>query len=105
VSIPSAIRAQMKDTVSVRVATGVDSYNVATLGAATLVKCRVTYVRMRSSTVGGDDIRTSTILLMPDIDGFDENAEVTLPDGTVLKVKDVKRPAWPDGSRHLQVVL
>jgi hypothetical protein len=103
--LPSAILAQMRDTVTVTLAGEADAYGVVAAGATLLRRARVTYSRTAVATTRGDESVTGLTVYMEDVDGFTSDATLVLPDGKTYPVKSFTRPAWPDGSRHLRVQL
>lgn len=102
--LPSAVLAQMRDPVTVRLCAGTDSYGAKVYGDTVTVKGRVSFARTSVSSRGGDEVLQATIIYLPDVAGFTLDAEVTLPDGTKPPLKGVHRLAWPDGSYHLRVI-
>lgn len=104
-TLPSAISSLFSDTVTVRVFMGEDAYGSPIYGTAVQMPARVTYVRSIVATPQGNEFVTATVVYMDDVPGFAEDSEITLPDGTVRKVDKFTRPSWPDGSRHLEVML
>jgi hypothetical protein len=103
--LPGAILAQMRDTVTVTLAGAKDAYGEAAAGSSVASRARVTHARTGSQSTSGEDVLTSYTVLMPDVAGFTIDATLTLDDGRVYPVKSFTRPAWPDGTRHLRVVL
>lgn len=103
--LPAAIRAQMKDTVVVRVLEGEDAYGAPQYGTAMRVQCRVAYEKQAVSTPQGNDIVVTTKVYMDDIPTLTAGSEITTPDGVAHNVDTFFRPAWPNGSRHLEIVL
>jgi hypothetical protein len=103
--IPGAILAQMKDRIVVQLGTTLDAYGMTTPASAITVFGRVTYDRDQRATTGGEEVGEQTVILMPDIEGFTVDAQVTLPDGTTRPVRSFRRPSWPSGAKHLRVVV
>ena len=105
-ALPGAIVAQLRDTISVQLATGEDAYGARTFGTATTVKGRVTTARTMVQTPGGDRLVEATKVILPDVAGFDGDAQLTLPDGKTYGVRTFTRRAWPDGATyHIEVLL
>lgn len=105
-TLPRAITAQFRDTVTVRLATGLDAYNDPVFsGAAITVPCRISHTRTSVATAGGTELQVSTVIHMEDIAGFSADAQIVLPDGSTHSAQTFDRPAWPNGTRHLKVVL
>jgi hypothetical protein len=103
--LPGAILAQMRDTVTVTLAGAKDAYGETAAGSSFPSVARVTYSRSNRETTRGDESTTGLTVYMPDIDGFNGDAVLLLPDGRSYPVKSYTRPAWPDGTRHLRVSL
>ena len=103
--IPASIVALMQDTVGVRVFVGNDANGDPTYATKVNVRARVTYKRGYTVTTGCGQVITTTIVYMEDFPGFKADSEITLPDGSKHLVDSFSRPAWPDGSRHLEVSL
>ena len=105
-TLPAIVLANMRDTVTIRLATAGNAYNEITLGNPITVRGRVSYARTTVSTTQGDQRFESTVLYLPDVSGLTTDAQITLPDGTTRSPQSVRRLAWPDGQTwHLQVVL
>ncbi len=104
-AIPAPISALMQDTVGVRVFIGKDSNGDPSYATKVNVRARVTYKRGYVATAGGGQVVTTTMVYMEDLPGFRVDSEITLPDASVYLVDQFSRPAWPDGSRHLEVAL
>lgn len=104
-AIPSAIRAHFDDRVDVRVVTNHDAYGNPVYATAESLPARVTYRKQLVVTPKGEQVVTSIRVYMEDVPGFTADAQLVLPDGSDWTVKQFNRPAWPDGTRHLEVDL
>jgi hypothetical protein len=103
--LPSAITGLMRDTVTVKVLVGEDAYGAKQYADPVQVRARVTHKRSMVATATGNEFVVTTMVYMDDITGFVEDSQVTLPDGASHNVDHFTRPAWPDGSHHLEVML
>jgi hypothetical protein len=101
--IPSAIRAQMKDTITGTLTVTRDAYGVEVAGAAFSVKGRVEHETKRLWSSKGEELFSSTQVYMEDVPGLTPESTVVLPDGSSPKIRDMKRLAWPNGALHLEV--
>ena len=104
-AIPAAIRAHFRDNVSVKVVTNHNAYGDPVYADPVTVRARVTYRKQNMVSAKGEEFKSSIRVLMPDVANFTADAEIVLPDGTDWTVKAFNRPAWPDGTRHLEVDL
>jgi hypothetical protein len=104
-AIPAAIRAHFRDDVTVKVVTNHDAYGDPVYADPVTVPARVTYRKAHMVTPRGDEFVSSIRVYMPDVASFTADAQIVLPDGTDWTVKAFNRPAWPDGTRHLEVDL
>lgn len=105
-ALPGAILAQLRDDISVRLATGEDAYGAKVYADAVTVRGRVTTGRTLVQTPGGDQRVEATKVILPDVAGFNADAELTLPDGKAYGVRTFTRRAWPDGrTYHIEVLL
>jgi len=102
--LPNAITVLMKDDVTIKKKVNEDGYgNITTTSISS--KAYVDYRKRMISRTDGDMI-ASDVQVYPEVDVPDlEEGSVLLPDGTELPIKSVRRPAWPDGTRHTEVFL
>lgn len=103
--LPSAITTLMKETVTVKTESTEDAYGNKTFASAS-IKAYVDYKRRTFRGIGGTDVISEVqVYLAEDVAALKVEDELTLPDGKVRRVKEVRRPAWPDGTRHVEVFL
>lgn len=103
--LPSAITSLMKETVTVRTESTEDAYGKKTY-ASTTVKAYVDYKRRNVQAGANEDtVSEVQVYLAEDVAALKPQDELTLPDGSVRKIKEVRRPAWPEGFRHVEVLL
>lgn len=104
--IPAPIRALMKDTVTVKTKVTDDAYGNKVLSAGTSVRARVEYGRKRMWGTNGEFVdSTVQVYLADDVPGLTPDGEVTLPDGTKPPMRDVRRHAFPDQSRSVEIYI
>ena len=104
-AIPTAIRALMKSTVTLKVCTTSDAYGAKTLGAANTVRVRIDYNTVRVLSQSGETVDSTTQVYCEDVTGFTPEGEITLPDGSKPKIIGVRRLSWPNGATHLEIAL
>lgn len=104
-AIPTAIRALMKHTVTLKVCTTSDAYGEKTLGAANTVRARIDYNTVRVLSQAGETVDSTTQVYTEDVAGFTPEGEITLPDGSKPKIISVRRLYWPNGASHLEIAL
>lgn len=105
-SVPGAIRAYFKETVTfhIRTAAGEDAYGVAQV-TDTTARCRIEYTERTTTNSNGQEVASSAQIYCDDVTGVTGGSRVTLPNGETCDVISVRRPQWPDGTRHLEVYL
>ncbi len=69
-AIPTAIRALMKHTVTLKVCTTSDAYGEKTLGAANTVRARIDYSTVRVLSQSGETVDSTTQVYTEDVAGF-----------------------------------
>lgn len=102
-ALPAAIRAQLRDTVTIAVKTGTDAYGDDVFADAVSRRARVTYHRGLIQKPGGDEVNTQYRIYAEDLSTITLESRITLPDGTTHDVQRFNRPAWPNGDRHLEI--
>lgn len=102
--LPRAITVLMKADVIVKTKTNEDGYGKKVLSSGTPCKAYVDYNQRRVWTDQGEWLNSAVqAYLAVDFPTLTTEGEVTLPDGTKPPIRGVRRPAWPDGSRHTEV--
>jgi len=105
-AIPGAISAYFKESVTfhVRTAAGEDAYGVQQTTAIS-ARARIEYTERTTTNSQGQEVASSAQVYTFDISGVSGSSRVTLPSGETCDVISVKRPQWPDGTRHLEVYV
>ncbi len=105
-SIPAAIRAMMKESVTVKTKVTDDDYGTDQLSSGTAVKARVQYGHVRTFNSTGEQVWSSVqVFLADDVSALTPEGEVTLPTGATPPIINVKRHQWPDGTYSVEVFM
>ena len=104
--IPSAIRALFKETCSflIETAVGEDAYGGSVTTTFSQL-CRVEWKQRHVTNMSGQQTISSATIYTNDIPALNGETKVILPSGETKSIVSVARPLWPNGARHLEVMV